>query len=210
MRLSKRQCDIIAGTILGDGYLDVLSGGKLVRLQVLHSEKQAAYVKWKFRELKQIVRTPPRQEIVVDRRYATRYRRWRFYTLSHPALEKYHQLFYRDHKKIIPDSLPRLLKSPLALAVWYMDDGKRRPDCRGVYLDTICFLRREQNILIDILQRNFRIASRLHWNGDGWHIYIPYPDSMRFRDIIEPHIIPSMRYKLPPRTPERLSRLKKR
>ena len=104
-----------------------------------------------------------------------------------------------------------LLTDPVSLAVWYMDDGKRRPDCRAVYLDTICFTTSEQKRLIHCLNNNFGIEGcSLHWNGEGYHIYIPYPSSLQFRKVIEPHIIPSMAYKLPPITPERLSRRKKR
>jgi len=38
-------------------------------------------------------------------------------------MERCGRLFYPQGKKRIPDLLAELLAEPLALAVWYMDDG---------------------------------------------------------------------------------------
>ena len=98
----------------------------------------------------------------------------------------------------VPKNIKKILTNPLSLAVWYMDDGKKRPDCRGAYLDTICFSKKEQERLIECLNDSFSIRNtRLHWNGDGYHIYIPYISIDRFRKLIEKFTIPSMMYKLP-------------
>jgi hypothetical protein len=38
-------------------------------------------------------------------------------------------MFYLDGKKVVPSQISELLKTPLSLAVWFMDDGtvdKRR------------------------------------------------------------------------------------
>lgn len=209
--ITPQQRALIIGTLLGDGGLEFVTSGKNVRLQILHSGKQEEYVKWKYHVLQSLVRTEPKLTSIFDERYDRSYTRMRFHTLCHKEFIKLRKIFYRGRTKIVPKEIDTLLIDPLSLAVWYMDDGKRRPDCRGIYLDTICFSMKEQKLLIRCLHKNFGVGGcRLHWNGEGYHIYIPYPASMQFREIIAPYIIPSMIYKLPPITPERLSRRKVR
>lgn len=48
----------------------------------------------------------------------------RFRTLVHPSLNKYHDLFYRKNKKVVPDNLQDIL-TPRGLAYWIMDDGSK-------------------------------------------------------------------------------------
>ncbi|MDA2936212.1 hypothetical protein MYX06_03270 [Patescibacteria group bacterium AH-259-L05] len=194
-RLTKIQRDVLVGTILGDACIE--SCKKEDRIQIAHSGKQKDYVFWKYQYLKDWTLSSPRFMSYKDNRNGKVYSRWRFRTISHPEFTHYKRIFYRKKIKIIPKDIKKILKSPLSLAVWYMDDGKKRPDCRAAYLDTICFSEKDQNILIECLKDSFGIDTRLHWNGDGHHIYIPFNAIDRFRKLIEKFIIPSMTYKLP-------------
>lgn len=196
IRLSKVERDILIGTILGDACIE--SCKREDRIQIAHSGKQKDYVIWKYGHLKKWTLSPPKRMTVKDSRNDKIYYRWRFRTFSHPEFTYYKNIFYHGRQKIIPRNIVDILKSPLSLAVWYMDDGKRRPDCRGAYLDTICFSVKEQKRLIQCLKDNFGIKdSRLHWNGDGYHIYIPFTYTPRLISLIKKHVIPSMVYKLP-------------
>lgn len=195
-KLSKKQRDILIGAILGDACIE--SCKKEDRIQINHSEKQKNYLFWKYQQLKEWTLSSPRRIAINDKRSGKTFWEWRFRTFSHPEFTQYKKIFYSGRKKIIPRNIKDLLQNPLSLAVWYMDDGKKRPDCRGAYLDTICFSKEEQKKLIDCLRDNFKIMdTRLHWNGDGYHIYIPYVSIDRFKALIENFIIPSMAYKLP-------------
>lgn len=188
MNLSKIQQAVLLGMLLGDGYLGI--NGNNCRLQVKHSLKQQLYVDWLYSMFKNFVKTEPKRVGIND---------YRFGTINHPFFTQYHKLFYPNGRiKIVPDNISELLKNPLALAVWYMDDGKRRPDCRGAFLDTICFTKPDQILLMKCLEVNFGLRDlRLHWNGDGFHIYIPAKNANLFCNIVGKHIIPSMMYKLP-------------
>jgi hypothetical protein len=85
----------------------------------------------------------------------------------------------------------------LALAVWYMDDGHRRVDCRALRLNTQGFLPEEVDLLIQVLAHNFGVETRRHRvKGDQWVIYIPAHAAQRFCDRIRPYIPPEMGYKL--------------
>lgn len=190
MNLSKIQKVVLIGTLLGDGYLE--RNGNNYRLQINHSLKQKDYVDWFYQIFKNLTRSEPR----IIGRNKTNYR---FRTITTTTFSRYHSLFYPNGRtKIVPNKIKQLLINPLALAVWFMDDGKRRPDCRGAFLDTICFTKSDQLRLIECLESNFGLEDlRLHWNGDGYHIYIPAKNADFFCSVIRRYIIPSMLYKLP-------------
>lgn len=185
--LNNDQEEVLIGTILGDGYLEI--NGNNCRLQIQHSRKQREYVDWKWSIFKGFVKSKPCECGKND---------YRFRTINSPIFTSYHHTFYPEGKKIIPKILKNIFNHPLSLATLYMDDGKRRPDCRGFFFDTMAFGIEGQMVLMSILENNFGLKNlRLHWNGDGHHIYVPAENSDYFISLIEPYIIPSMQYKLP-------------
>ena len=56
--LSKRQSDVVIGTLLGDGYLVKTTRGYAFRVN--HGLAQKDYVDWKYSLLKNLVNSPPR------------------------------------------------------------------------------------------------------------------------------------------------------
>jgi len=186
--LSSQQEEVLIGSILGDGYLEL--NGNNCRFQVQHSFKQKEYVDWKWSIFNGFVKSKPKQVGKGD---------YRFRTINSHVFTSYHAIFYPDGKtKIIPKMIANLLVHPLSLATFYMDDGKRRPDCRGFFLDTLAFNKEDQKLLINALEKNFGFKNlRLHWNGDSYHIYFPAQNANLLIIQIRPYVISSMRYKLP-------------
>jgi hypothetical protein len=194
-KISKREKEIILGSLLGDAYLAVMKNS--VRFEVSHSENQKEYIFWKYNELKKFVRAKPRRVIIWDKRYRKEYRQWRFRTQGHEFFAYLYSLFYSQRgKKFIPQEISLFLDSPLSLAVWFMDDGGRRNDCYGMFLNTLSFTKKENELLRKCLKRNFFLDSRLHWVQDGYRLYIPSSEAKYFCELIYPYIIPAMRYKL--------------
>lgn len=192
--ISSRAKEIIIGTIMGDGHLAQLKTG--VRLEVGHSEKQKDYVFWKYDELCELVGAVPHYLEFSDQRFCRRYQQWRFKTLTHPYLTDMHDRFYSEKKKIISREIFSLLQSPLSLAVWFMDDGGRRNDCYGLFLNTLSFTKEEHMLLQQVLKQNFALDSRIHWIQDGYRLYIPSHHAKHFCELVHPFMIPSMMYKL--------------
>ena len=120
--LSEVQHSIVVGTLLGDGSMRCKTNALL---EVNHSHHQQSYVQWKYEALAEFVATPPRLRRGNGKRTACR-----FVTRSLPVLTPYYRLFYEGGRKRIPT----LELSPLALAVWFMDDGCRSRN--AVYLNT--------------------------------------------------------------------------
>jgi len=91
------------------------------------------------------------------------------------------------------------LKSPIALATWYLDDGARRTDCNALRIHTNSYSKEEQLILVEMLHTNFGIQAKLQKvKNEEYVIYIPSAEAIQFCKIIEPIVseIPCMRYKL--------------
>lgn len=194
MRLVKQQKAVLVGTLLGDGHLE-LNGSK-VRLRIDHSEKQREYVEWKYEVFRNIAANKPRSGSVLDKRTKKVYQHVRFDTLSRDIFAEYRQIFYSNHQKMIPLNIKQLLKSSLTLAVWFMDDGHKRNDCRGLHINTQTYGLDEQNILRDCLKENFNVTANVHKQSGKYKLYIPSEESKKFCDLIDKHIIPSMHYKL--------------
>lgn len=198
--LTPLQQEILIGSILGDGNLRVIK--RDAHFTVSQGEAQKEYVFWKYQMFHEWVLTPPTRE---TRRYYKDSKRvltsWRWSTVGHPVLTGFHKLFYPFDKKSIPQSIDTLLCSPRTLAVWYMDDGSRKPYGKGAFLHTECFSVKDQLTLIDVLKKNFGLENSLASAGLSkgqrlYRIYIHAKSFLVFRQHIWQHMLPLFHYKL--------------
>lgn len=193
--LSQRCRDVLIGTILGDGCLE--RNGRNVRLRIDHGYRQKALVEWKFRQLAELRPLAPRLSQRVEPRTGKLQSNYRFVTRTTDVLNHYFVLFYEGAEgKRIPQGIAELLKSPLSVAVWYMDDGGRRQDCRGGYLNTNAYSVDDVELLRDCLRSNMGIVTGLHFAAGRPRIYVPSRSFGPFCDLIGPWVIDEMRYKL--------------
>lgn len=149
----KIQRDIILGTILGDGSLE-FNGYVGTRLQIKQKESHKQYVMWLYEKLSDLCKTPPKQKKDTNQ--------WYFSTRALKELTELREIFYKSKKKIIPLNIRKLIKSPLSIAVWYMDDGNLdyRPKSHYSYrISTDSFSLKEKGLLVDMLKENFNIKT---------------------------------------------------
>jgi hypothetical protein len=185
--LTEVQHAIVIGTLLGDGAMRCKTNALL---EINHSVAQASYVDWKHRHLAEYVTTPPKQRHGNGTRTA-----YRFVTRSHPVLTPYFRLFYASGRKEVPE----LRLSPLALAVWFMDDGCRSRN--AVYLNTQQFDLYSQRRLLQVLAEQWDIAATLNRDKTYHRIRVSVAGTARLAEVIVPHVLPELRYKLPHVTP---------
>lgn len=204
--LNKERRDILVGSLLGDGCLRLMSKCKVPAFSVSHSEHQKAYVFWKYEKLKQWIRTPPwREERVYHKDRNRKTFSWRFQTLSNDVFTQLWKTFYPNGKKIIPDNLASLLQdSPLALAVWLMDDGNRNHE--AVFINTQSFELSEQYKLSEILKNAFdlRVTINKHSISNGKQLYrirINTESTRKLRSILSNYLLPEFYYKIPSFSP---------
>lgn len=182
--LTEAQRSIILGSLLGDGAMRCKVNALL---EVNHASTQRDYVDWKYRQLENLCGTRPKLRPGNAGRIA-----YRFTTLSLPQLTSLYREFYRERHKVVPGSL---ILTPLALAVWFMDDGSK--SYRALYLNTQQFDLGSQQRLIGMLREQWRVVSTLNRDKQYFRMRIAVSSVGRFRDVIEPHMLKQFIYKLP-------------
>ncbi len=192
--LNEKQRAILVGLMLGDGFLE--SRYKHPRLRIDQTLKHKEYVDWLYDQFKDLCSKEPRRLDRVDSRNGKIYYHYLFSTITASSLDKYHKMFYKGGKKIIPENLIDLLKNVLSLAVWYMDDGFKRSDCNSLYLCTSGFTLKEQKFLQEILQKLYGFKTKIHFAGKNARIYFPVDSAKGFCDLIRPFVLPVFHYKL--------------
>lgn len=125
-----------------------------------HGARQREYVYWKQKMLFPHVGKVTESQ-VVDKRTDKTYYKTRFNTLTRAHFNKYHDLFYKDRVKCVPANIEQLLVSDLALAVWYLDDGSLRTDCKAFRLHTNNYPLDSVVLLQRALLSNYGITSRI-------------------------------------------------
>lgn len=182
--LTQSELSVLIGSILGDGYIT-----KLGRIQIEQGKKQKEYLLWKYKMLKNMANTSIllAQRIKANSVKTTSYRFW-----TKQYFHSWRNTFYPFGVKIIPEGIEKVL-TPLALAVWYMDDGfLRKPD--SVAIATENFTRDDLIRLTDALVSCYDIQMNTVSRG---RLYLGKKATQKFVKIISPFIISSMRYKLP-------------
>ena len=127
-RLSDTQWQLVLGGLMGDAHLAPnLRGRRGVRFRMGHGAAQAAYLDWKasmFGNISQCRTTNAKGASFVDLRPL-------------PELSELREVMYwGDGKKHLTDDILKGL-TPLALAVWYMDDGSFTVRSKGVQQRTL-------------------------------------------------------------------------
>ncbi|MDO8667705.1 MAG: hypothetical protein Q7K35_01245, partial [bacterium] len=110
---------------------------------------------------------------------------------------KLRMIFYQDHTKQIPECISRLLKDPLSLAVWFMDDGYyyRRDKTAYIYLSSLT--KSDMEYLLQMLRENFDLHPKLEKKKNGsMNLKFSVAETKKLSTIIAPHMIQSMRYKI--------------
>lgn len=198
MKLTARQENILLGIVLGDGFLQK-TGQKNARLRLEHGGKQQAYLLWKGDQFPRLFlgKSSSLTRIHPRTKQAYEYSRWQ--SNSSPILGKWQRLFYPNGKKRIPEELTQMLKSPLTLAVWYMDDGyfygKKNNCCSYIYLGRVS--RTEAELAATAIARSFGIQPKIYDKGKkGYALFFPVTETRKLHDLIRSHVLPIFHYKL--------------
>jgi len=184
--LTQFQKSVISGCLLGDGYLRIMPGRKNAFLEINHSFGAREYVEWKFQELKSICKSEPVKRKGNGKRIA-----YRFFTRQHPELTKLYGKFYQGKRKIIPDDLKI---DSVILSVWFMDDGSKCGSS-NFYLNTQQFSFEDQKKLLERLEI-LKLRATLNKDKKYYRIRFLSTSIVHLKELMRPHIIPSMQYKL--------------
>jgi len=192
------QLQLILGSLMGDARLECRSKSirakHTARLRIHQADKQKDYVFWKYEKLKNLIIKGPRfTKVWHDPKRNKDHYSWYFHTQSSEALGLIHKLFYQNKTKIVPRGVINLIDS-LGLAIWYMDDGSNNGN--GITLNTHSFTIEEQKLLQSLLLSKFHVATTLVKDRSKFKIAIGSYEYQKFMDIVRPHVIESMNYKI--------------
>jgi recombination protein RecA len=196
--LSDMQWEVALGGLLGDSALSPTRSGFGARLRWGHSARQAAYADWKaslFANIGTSRTTNAKGAVFHDMRPL-------------PELAELREAVYVGGKKVVSyDYLKRL--TPLALAIWYADDGTFALRSMGVQERTragsgrseICVEALEATSRIrlqEFLRDEYGIGAELITRAGAAVLQFPTAETAKLHRLIAPHIHPSMDYKLLP------------
>lgn len=207
-KMSTTERQITLGSILGDGYIAQRYSGGSACLLVSHCKAQLPYLKWKKSQLPSLF---PKTHVVKDRhlcvggKSTTKTGFTTLATAHHPELLILRRDSYRGHrgKKNLGKWIYEI--EPLALAIWYQDDGsivgtESQQRCPRFY--TLGFKKAEVELLLVMLRERFGlIGSMFEMKREGrngeWALALGVESADAFFEMIAPYVHPSMDYKLP-------------
>jgi recombination protein RecA len=201
--LSDQQFQVVLGSLMGDGNLSPNRRDRNgVRFRMGHGAKQAEYLRWKTELLGNIrcsVSENTRGAHFVD------------FTPLPELAELQRAVYLGDGKKFISEEYLKAL-TPLALAIWYMDDGAFTLRSKGLQERTvggsgrieICVEAMSDGSrvrLCDYLRDTHGLDVRLHLSGAAGKARLVFPTAAtaKFQELVAPYMAPSMEYKLLPR-----------
>lgn len=208
MTLTQLQKDLIFGTLLGDGNLQTGSQGRTWRYRALHQSKHKDYLFHKYEILKSLCSSEPVYGKTLDDRTGSESERWYFNTLTNPSLKFFADMFYtfdpnkQKWVKDVPLNVQKFL-NPTALAYCYMDDGALKwfGHSNAMRICTESFSKEGVHRIQKALKNQYNIDTTLVKKSlrdgtIGYRIAIPEQKSSAFRELINPHLVDCMKYKV--------------
>ena len=193
IQLSSENKGIIVGLLLSDGWLGFSNQrSKNTRLGLKQSFDNFNYVWYVFTQLTHFCNSYPYS--ISGIRNHNKYFAVCLQTRALSCLTELHTLFYPNKTKIIPNNIYDLL-TPVALAHWIIGDGSARST--GLVLCTDSYTIQEVVKLTNVLKIKYHLECTIRYHRPGHpRIYIRKQSIETLRIIVNPYIIPSMRYKL--------------
>ena len=190
IELTEKQQEILFGGLLGD--ICIQKHCKNYRGNIVHSIKQLEYAQYLYKELNNIVGIFRFIKVKANNNI---YNECQFSIRPNLNLKSFYENFYGDFngKKDIPYNLKLL--TPLAIAVWFMDDGFLIDNGHSKTLGfSTC------NFTLDGLQRikkyleeTYSIKTIIRKNS---YLIVKRESALTLKNLIIPYIIDSMKYKV--------------
>lgn len=212
---------ILFGSLLSDAHGEMRTQNYSVRFFIKKSNKNMEYLMWFHNYLAERGYCNSKKPLIntIIGKHGHKYFSLRFHTFSYSSLLFLYYCFYyekspisndifassieqseiilkkHETKKRIPSNfyLDQFL-TPLALAVWFMNDGSKASG--GAKILTNCFIKEDIERIILFLFNKYKICCSLHRQGSQYIIYIPKKSMPLFSKTIKKYMVSSMYYKL--------------
>ncbi len=200
-RLSPQQWQLVLGGLMGDAALSPspVAGSLGTRFRMGHGAKQVDYLDWKaglFANIAQSRRVDAKGRAFVD------------LTPLPELAELRESVYLGDGRKHLSYDYLKAL-TPLALAVWYMDDGSFQVRAKGLQERTregsgrseICveaMSAGSRERLVEVLAGQFDLHPTLSLRGKRQKAVLSFSkeQTARLHELVAPFVHPTMQYKL--------------
>lgn len=204
--LSDIQKEIIYGSALGDGCLQLVPCNNLHVLRLCHGEKQLPYLETKIKHLGSLFQAKPHKNEISgyggDPWYSIS-------SISHHGITELYHFFYRNKRRHITWKTLDLL-TPTSLLIWYLDDGTNIKRFGSCNIATNAYSMSEVRMMKQWFWKEHRIKATVQQKKkrslDGkekifWCLYFLKEDTPKFFTLLRQspifHDIPDcMSYKL--------------
>nr|BBH42908.1 LAGLIDADG homing endonuclease [Marophrys sp. SRT127]BBH42972.1 LAGLIDADG homing endonuclease [Marophrys sp. SRT127] len=207
---------VLFGSLLGDCHMERRSNKKSVRFSIQQENSNVEYLMWLHKYLASRGYCSPQKPKLYTR--IGKHGKIRFYyrlnTYSFANLNWFYELFYgplaspmeetslseggaKQKPKAIPaDKALETFLTPLALAVWFMDDGGKVS--AGAKFATNCFRFEDLQRVRAVLWKKYQLECTIHSAGyeNQYTLYIKKKSMPLFSKIVKKHMVQSMHYKL--------------
>lgn len=188
---------IFYGSLLGDSHAERRSLGNGTRISFSEESKHTEYLIWLHNlvaKLGYCNPNLPKLQTRLGRKGSLRYI-LRFHTYTYTSLNSLHDAWYNNGIKRVPINIAEFL-TPLALAIWIMDDGGRVGG--GLKLSTNSFTYEDCIRLTNVLFDKYKLKNTVQSAGvpNQYFIYIWLESIPRLRNLVRPYMVSSMLYKL--------------
>ena len=192
MFLSEYEHDLIIGSLLGDA--SVRQRDRNCCFRVSHSVKQREYIEWKLNQLRllEICEFAEKKRKIGEHEVHI----INLSTKTHPALNYYRTLFYKEGRKVISNEILNQL-NPRSIAVWICDDGSYSNKQGNITLCTNAYSLEEHHLMKEFFKERFGLDPTIGFR-DGKYYYLRFKkeDSKKLINLVEPFIPVCMLYKI--------------
>ena len=129
------------------------------RVRFPHSRLQKTLVAWK-RKVLQPYSLPIRESDYWDVRTEKTYYRSSFDTKTLHCFNQFRDLFYPKKEKCVFYNIIDFFHDPMALLVWYLDDGALRVDCKAFCLHTNSYRLQQVVVLQEMWHKTSAFPAR--------------------------------------------------
>lgn len=176
---------VLLGSLLGDGCLPNDVTSKNVRYSEHHCLKQKNYLSWKRKILAKEFRFGKSSYSEGRKIVGIR-------SCVDPRLTIIRTIFYPNNKRIVTNEVLRQM-GPLALAVWYCDDGTYHWQTHSCKIYS-SFPYGEHLLIQRCFKNKWNIESKTYKSRENFHLKLDAKETRKFLEIIQPAFY---QYKIP-------------
>ena len=188
---------IIYGSLLGDAHAEKRTKGVGTRISFHQEDSHIEYIYYLHNIMSKAGYCNSKLPIAKKRLgFKGKIRKvCRFHTWTYTSFNQIHNDWYQEGRKCVPNDIDKYI-TPLALAIWIMDDGSKIG--KSIKFSTNSFTYLECQNLVIALGKNFELKASIQSAGtDNQYIIYIWKESMEnLRRIVGPYIIPEMKYKI--------------